>query len=58
MITIKFYTAKMNKGHFFIFPTVIIDSSEKVEKARIEIGFVWLRGLFAIGIEWGQKRKN
>lgn len=58
MVTIKFETEKMDKGQFLIFPTVLIDSSEKAEKARMAICFAWLRSLFEIGIKWGQKGEN
>lgn len=54
MVTIKFETEKMDKGQFLVFPTVLIDSSEK---ARISICFAWLRGLFAISIKWTRKEK-
>ena len=57
MITIKFETEKWDKGQFMVFPTVLIDSSEKAEKARIAIGFAWLCGLFEIGIKWTRKEK-
>ena len=57
MVTIKFETEKMDKGQFLVFPTVLIDSSEKAAKARISICFAWLRGLFAIGIKWTRKEK-
>lgn len=57
MATIKFETEKMDKGQFLVFPTVLIDSSEKAAKARISICFAWLRGLFAIGIKWTRKEK-
>lgn len=58
MVTIKFETEKMDKGQFLVFPTVLIDSSEKAAKARISICFAWLRGLFAIGIKWTRKEKT
>lgn len=57
MVTIKFETEKMDKGQLLVFPTVMIDSSEKAAKARISICFAWLRGLFAIGIKWTRKEK-
>lgn len=57
MVTIKFDTEKMDKGQFLVFPTVLIDSSEKAEKARMAICFAWLRGLFEIGIKWTRKEK-
>ena len=57
MVVIKFETEKMNKGQFFVFPTVLVDSSEKAAKARISICFTWLRGLFAIGVKWTRKEK-
>lgn len=57
MVAIKFETEKMDKGQFLVFPTVLIDSSEKAAKARISICFAWLRGLFAIGIKWTRKEK-
>lgn len=57
MTTIKFDTEKMDKGLFLVFPTVLIDSSEKAAKARISICFAWLHGLFTIGIKWTRKEK-
>ena len=57
MVIIKFETEKMDKGQFLVFPTVLIDSSEKAAKARISICFAWLRGLFIIGIKWTRKEK-
>lgn len=57
MVIIKFETEKMNKGQFFVFPTALVDSSEKAAKARISIGFAWLRGLFVIGVKWTRKEK-
>ena len=57
MVTIKFETEKMDKGQFLVFPTVLIDSSEKAAKARISICFAWLRGLFEIGIKRTRKEK-
>lgn len=56
MVTIKFDTEKMDK-QFLVFPTVLIDSSEKAEKARMVLNFAWLRGLFIIGIKWTRKEK-
>ena len=57
MVIIKFETEKMDKGQFLVFPTVLIDSSEKAAKARISVCFAWLRGLFIIGIKWTRKEK-
>ena len=57
MMTIKFETEKMNKGQFVVFPTILIDTTEKTEKARMAICFTWLRGLFGIGIKWTRKEK-
>lgn len=61
MVTIKFETEKMDEGQFLVFPTVLIDSSEKAAKtakARISICFAWLHGLFAIGIKWTRKENG
>lgn len=57
MVTIKFNTEKMDKGRLLVFPTILTDSSEKAEKARMAICFAWLRGLFEIDIRWTRKEK-
>lgn len=57
MVTIKFATEKMGKGQLLVFPTVIVDTSEKAKKAQIAICFAWLRGLLEIGIKWTRKEK-
>lgn len=57
MVTIKFETEKMDKGQLLVFPTVMIDSSEKAAKAKILIGFAWLGRAFVIGIKWTRKKK-
>lgn len=57
MVTIKFDTEKTGKGQFIVFPTILIDISEKAEKARMAICFAWLRGLFEINIGWTRKEK-
>ena len=54
MVTIKFGTETMDKGQFLVFPTVLIDSSEK---AKMTLGFAWLRGVFVIGIKWTREEK-
>lgn len=57
MVAIKFETGKMDKGQLLVFPTVLVDTTEKAEKAKITIGFAWLCGFFIIGIGWTRKKK-
>lgn len=56
MVTVKFSTDKLDNGTFLIFPTVLVDKSEK--KAAIAIGFAWINGLFEVGIKWSRKVTN
>lgn len=58
MITVKFSTDKLDNGIFLIFPTVLVDKSEKKTKAAIVICFAWINGLFEVGIKWSRKVTN
>lgn len=58
MVTVKFSTDKLDNGTFLIFPTVLVDKSEKKTKAAIAICFAWINGLFEIGIKWSRKVTN
>ena len=58
MVTVKFSTDKLDSGTFLIFPTVLVDKSQKKAKATIAIYFAWINGLFEIGIKWSCKVTN
>lgn len=58
MVTVKFSTGKLDSGTFFIFPTVLVDKSEKKTRAAIAICFAWINGLFEVGIKWSCKVTN
>lgn len=58
MVTVKFSTDKLDNGTFLIFPTVLVDKSEKKTKAAIAICFAWINGLFEVGIKWSRKVTN
>ena len=58
MVTVKFSTNKLDSGTFLIFPTVLVDKSEKKTKAAITICFAWINGLFEVGIKWSRKATN
>ena len=58
MVTVKFSIDKLDNGTFLIFPTVLVDKSEKKTKATIVICFAWINGLFEVGIKWGRKVTN
>lgn len=58
MVTVKFSTDKLDNGTFLIFPTILVDKSQKKAKATIVICFAWINGLYEIGIKWGRKVTN
>ena len=58
MVTVKFSTNKLNSGEFLIFPTILVDKSEKKTKAAIAICFAWINSLFEVGIKWSRKVTN
>lgn len=58
MVTVKFSTNKLDNGTFLIFPTVLVDKSEKKTKAAITICFAWINGLFEVSIKWSRKVTN
>ena len=58
MVTVKFSTVKLYSGTFLIFPTVLIDKSQKKAKATIAICFAWINGLFEVSIKWTRKVTN
>lgn len=55
MVTVEFSANKLGNGTFLIFPTVLVDKSEKKTKAAIAICFAWINGLFKVGIKWSCK---
>lgn len=55
MVTVKFSTDKLDNGTFLIFPTVLVDTSEKKTKAAITVCFAWVNGLFEVNIKWSRK---
>lgn len=58
MVTVKFLINELDNGIFLIFPTVLVDKSEKKTKAAITICFAWINGLFEVGIKWSRKVTN
>ena len=57
MVTLKFTTEKVSKQRIII-PTVVVDYSDKAEKATIELFFGWLNGILGVSISWTRKVKN
>lgn len=53
MVTVEFATEKLSEEQLTILPTIVVEKND----GTILILFVWIKGMFAIGLKKDSKKK-